>query len=785
MGTFPKTERIISNVDLPVLDIQVGDSQREINESISRSLEFPLKLSAAITPDSKLYITKQFTIMADGSAKTISPISKLIPDFPDSTVDFQTQATTGGLFEIDFPSSTVGSFRRCVFSINGEGKIQGEFTNESATLIDLENAGFYFVDGHYPIGWVDLECTNAAGFYKTAGSLTDVIENSVGGVPRIFRIFGGGGGGSGDISQTSGGGFEIKARAYCFSDGSSVEFNCNPPTVVGGKTQLLLNFDIKASDFVEIYVDQKAVPKFISNDVTPGPYWKIRNPQSGDNSDLTFPSKQIEVLCFQSVEDALSVPMLLAGLDIKNKSFCFSDGSGMSSGIAGIDSSGGKTVVTTDYGITFGDVVFVQVDGIYIPQFIDGVTPGPYWRSIDSNNIEFDADISVSPKQIVILVFRGSSFVDSYGNINLILAPTVSNLVLQSPDFNKWFLGTTNLGELVPATIAEGNVDPLRIHRDIDNQIVSIEIDNEGALAVNDSPTPGVLVDKLFVRSPNGLVWQIFVSQDNEIYVQDGYGNRFTIKNDIDEILEQVNETVGGATHYYKNFPTVADLPIPPTTILGTVPTAWAFDPATERHNLYVFSQGEWKAFPLIEQLREMTNPIGSYIHADLTEAQLQAQMGNGWILADGRNVYGSLYHSITGKAVVPDCRGIFLRGKNNGRSDGFENRGNGDFGSLQDNGAGGELDLGQIQNHAVINHDHNLHTLQDDGTYFTGIPYNGNIGFFRDNGYRYTWQSVSESGSTGVGKVATTRMSDNHFDVSMGETRPTNITTNIFIRIN
>lgn len=56
--------------------------------------------------------------------------------------------------------------------------------------------------------------------------------------------------------------------------------------------------------------------------------------------------------------------------------------------------------------------------------------------------------------------------------------------------------------------------------------------------------------------------------------------------------------------------------------------------------------------------------PVGSVIHSMLTEAQFQAQAGNGWVLADGRSATGTVYKTITGASVIPDMRGAFLRAK-------------------------------------------------------------------------------------------------------------------------
>jgi hypothetical protein len=53
---------------------------------------------------------------------------------------------------------------------------------------------------------------------------------------------------------------------------------------------------------------------------------------------------------------------------------------------------------------------------------------------------------------------------------------------------------------------------------------------------------------------------------------------------------------------------------------------------------------------------------IASIEASELTEAQYQSFRGVGYIIADGRDVTGSAYHTITGNANVPDLRGRFLR---------------------------------------------------------------------------------------------------------------------------
>ena len=62
--------------------------------------------------------------------------------------------------------------------------------------------------------------------------------------------------------------------------------------------------------------------------------------------------------------------------------------------------------------------------------------------------------------------------------------------------------------------------------------------------------------------------------------------------------------------------------------------------------------------------------PVGSIVSSLLDEANFYATKSNSfWVLCDGRNVAGSQYQTVTGNANVPDMRGLFLRGKNNGQA--------------------------------------------------------------------------------------------------------------------
>lgn len=56
--------------------------------------------------------------------------------------------------------------------------------------------------------------------------------------------------------------------------------------------------------------------------------------------------------------------------------------------------------------------------------------------------------------------------------------------------------------------------------------------------------------------------------------------------------------------------------------------------------------------------------PVGSIIHSMLSPAQFANEMGDVWVLADGRSVAGSRYQAVQGSSTVPDLRGAFLRAK-------------------------------------------------------------------------------------------------------------------------
>ena len=136
---------------------------------------------------------------------------------------------------------------------------------------------------------------------------------------------------------------------------------------------------------------------------------------------------------------------------------------------------------------------------------------------------------------------------------------------------------------------------------------------------------------------------------------------------------------------------------------------------------------------------------VGEVKQAFLTEAQFQAQTSSDWVLADGRDATGSEYATITGNTNIPDLRGQFLRGKNNGRTDGNEN-------------PDGESDLGTFQNDEFKSHTHGI--IYSEEGYAGGGGGGDHVNYSND------------------GVVDTTSSGGD-------ETRPKNITINYFIKIN
>ena len=186
--------------------IKLGTAARATNETImgavNTEFDAPLRLAASSPADAKLNFAAQEVLTADGAGTSTPTIKGTIPTVVVSTIDFQTQATTGATFNITFPTTVIGKFYRLGFTLLTDSSITANFSIEAATVGALVNPGTLFATGT-ELGWIDLEATSTDGKFKTAGSSTSIIENGVGGTARVVRLPSGGGGAAGNTISSS------------------------------------------------------------------------------------------------------------------------------------------------------------------------------------------------------------------------------------------------------------------------------------------------------------------------------------------------------------------------------------------------------------------------------------------------------------------------------------------------------------------------------------------------------------------------------------------------------
>ena len=150
---------------------------------------------------------------------------------------------------------------------------------------------------------------------------------------------------------------------------------------------------------------------------------------------------------------------------------------------------------------------------------------------------------------------------------------------------------------------------------------------------------------------------------------------------------------------------------------------------------------------------------VGSVQQTFLTAVEFESIMGNEWVLADGRDVTGSLYEQVTGNSTVPDCRGLFLRTV----------------------GGNANATIGGSQADEVIDHvvrsnnssGSNLSLWFDEGT-------GARVGAGRTT-VRGVAIEIGQRNQTSSADITEARAGND----GAAETRPVNITVNTYIKIN
>ncbi|MBN1609019.1 MAG: hypothetical protein JW940_20495 [Polyangiaceae bacterium] len=167
--------------------------------------------------------------------------------------------------------------------------------------------------------------------------------------------------------------------------------------------------------------------------------------------------------------------------------------------------------------------------------------------------------------------------------------------------------------------------------------------------------------------------------------------------------------------------------------------------------------------------------PIASIVASLLDETEFAAVQGPGWVLADGRDVTGSAYHELGKGTNVPDLRGMFLRGKNNGREDELAN-------------PEGEFALGEVQEAQLAQHGH---SVTDPGHDHQAPTTDGNTGSVEvasptSGGFDYISAGSPMTSSNDTGITIGNASATSADPAAVGdETRPQNVTVNYFIRVN
>jgi len=194
-----QTDQVVTNNALPIIRKAAASDLDSVFSALDTNAGSPLRLFASNPSDSKLNIAAQEIQKADGTGLSVPPLSSTIASIVATTIDFQSLSTTGATVTISWPTVVSGQYYRVGFTLIAGGTIQALFSAGAVSLGAVANPGTLFVNGGIPIGWVDLQATSTTQF-KTAGSSTSIIENSVSGTSTIHTFGSGGSGGSGSGS---------------------------------------------------------------------------------------------------------------------------------------------------------------------------------------------------------------------------------------------------------------------------------------------------------------------------------------------------------------------------------------------------------------------------------------------------------------------------------------------------------------------------------------------------------------------------------------------------------
>ena len=239
------------NEDLSTLGALDGELLNVTLERIGKNTLNPVLLRASFpVADALLNIEPSLVEAGDGGGKSVPPIDDVIPPpTVATTINFQTGAVVGQTVTLSgaafaLPTGTVGQYRRFALVLRNTGTIDTLFSSEQASVAALPNAGAMLSTLNsatvgLPLGWVDLECDNVTGKYRTAGSATAIVEDKVGSAYRINRFGAGGGGGASKASADA----ETSAR---IAADSTLQTNINLEATARANADSTLQANISA-----------------------------------------------------------------------------------------------------------------------------------------------------------------------------------------------------------------------------------------------------------------------------------------------------------------------------------------------------------------------------------------------------------------------------------------------------------------------------------------------------------------------------------------------------------
>jgi len=190
-----------------LLEVATEDKLDSIVTKLKSELGAPYRMSASWpTRDAILHFAAPRAVAADGGAK-IPPIQDDLAQMgaAEITLNVQSGAITGGTITRNgvtfaMPTANQNEYLRVVFVQKSDGSVDCNWSAAVASYGALPDPGSLFtvLDGN-PLGVIDLQQTTAVSgaTYKTADSLTDIVEPAVGGAPRIWRFGSGAGVGAG------------------------------------------------------------------------------------------------------------------------------------------------------------------------------------------------------------------------------------------------------------------------------------------------------------------------------------------------------------------------------------------------------------------------------------------------------------------------------------------------------------------------------------------------------------------------------------------------------------